>query len=53
VRLGKSDPGQMNYFYLSTVGGIDVYHQDKVANYYKELTVKLEKLFFFKKLVAV
>jgi hypothetical protein len=53
VRLGKIDGGQMNYYYMLPVDGVDVYYQDNVATHYRELTVKLEKILFFKKLAAV
>ncbi|MCM0757295.1 hypothetical protein M7775_01775 [Sporomusa sphaeroides DSM 2875] len=51
VRLGI-DPGKVQIYPKSVVEGINVYYVDSVAQRFKTVSVKLEKLLFFKKLIA-
>lgn len=51
VRLGI-DPGKVQIYPKTVVDGIDVYYIDGVARSFKTVKVKLEKLLFFKKLIA-
>lgn len=52
VRLGI-DQGKVQSYPKVVVDGIDVYYVDSVATSFKTVRVKVEKLLFFKKLVAV
>ncbi|HML35154.1 hypothetical protein [Sporomusa sphaeroides] len=51
VRLGI-DPEKVQIYPKAIVEGIDVYYVDSVAQRFKTVSVKLEKLLFFKKLIA-
>lgn len=52
VRLGEADPGKMHSYNKTSVDGIEVYYLDRLPEFFTAITVKIEKLFFFKKLVA-
>jgi hypothetical protein len=51
VRLGI-DPEKVYSFQKTVVDDIDVYYLDSVATSFSTVRIKLEKLLFFKKLVA-
>lgn len=52
VRLGI-DQGKVQSYQRAVVDGIDVYYIESVATSFKTVRVKLEKLLFLKKLIAV
>ncbi|HWR42823.1 hypothetical protein [Sporomusa sp.] len=52
VRLGI-DQGKVQSYPKVIVDGIDVYYLDSVATSFKTVRVKIEKLLFFKKMIAV
>ncbi|WP_176215378.1 hypothetical protein [Sporomusa malonica] len=52
MRLGI-DPGKVQNYPKVVVDDIDVYYLESVATSFKTVRVKIEKLLFFKKLIAV
>lgn len=50
VQLGKTD--KVVHYEKTTVDGVEVYYHPTVAELFAKLTVKVEKLFFMKKLIA-
>ena len=52
VRLGI-DASKAQIYQREVVGGINIYYSDSVASNFNTVTLKLEKLLFFKKLIAV
>ncbi|WP_425059898.1 hypothetical protein [Sporomusa carbonis] len=52
MRLGI-DQGKVQSYQKVVVDGIDVYYIDSVATNFKTVRIKIEKLLFFKKLIAV
>ncbi len=53
VRLGIVKPYEMQNYHQTTVNNIAVYYLERLPRVYRRVTVKVEKLLFFKKLVAV
>lgn len=52
VRLGI-DASKAQIYQREIVEGINIYYSDSVASNFKMVTLRLEKLLFFKKLIAV
>ncbi|WP_222427899.1 hypothetical protein [Sporomusa sp. KB1] len=50
MRLGKTDKAV--HYKQVNIDGIEVYYHPTVAEIFKRLTIKIEKIFFFKRLVA-
>ncbi|BBB92319.1 MAG TPA: hypothetical protein PKA28_17400 [Methylomusa anaerophila] len=52
VQLGKIEPHQMHSFNKIVIDDTEVYYLDRLPEIFKSITVKIEKMLFFKNLVA-
>lgn len=53
VKIGAAKPYNQSCYLKTAVNGIEVYYLDRLPTVFKTVTVKIEKLLFFKNLVAL